>query len=92
MVKADDLFNEQKDREKKRNKIYKKIYKMVEKKIVDSSRVNNYQCMFEVPYFMINLPLYSQPECINYICNKLNENGFKYRLYDTNKIIVSWKK
>lgn len=90
MVKAEDLINEKKEREKKREKIYKKIYKLAEKKIIDSNNVGNNKCYFEIPYFMLNVPLYSLIKCKEYIVNKLEKNGFSINDLDENKIIINW--
>jgi hypothetical protein len=90
MVKAEDLVKEQNEREKLRNKNYKKIYKIAEKRIIEASKIDLNQCYFEVPHFLINVPLYSQDKCTKYIINKLKTNGFKVHKYDKNKLIINW--
>ncbi len=57
MVKASDLINEQKIREKIKQQIYKKIYKRIENKIVKSSAMNLYECWYQIPEFLFNVPL-----------------------------------
>ena len=89
MVKAQDLKNEQLEREENKKKIYKKIYKNVEKKIVQSNAINQSQCWFRIPEFMFNLPLYNTEDCKKYIIKKLRKNGFNCHTSD-NIIIISW--
>ena len=76
MVKADDLIREQKKRNKLKEKIYKKIYKRIEKKIKLCSNINSYECWYEIPEFILNLPLYSLDDCMKYVVNQLKKDGF----------------
>ena len=90
MVKVDELVKEQDERKKKRNKIYKKIYKLLEKKIIDTNKYNNSEIIYEIPYFMVNIPLYSIDGCREYLVKKLNEDGFKVQCIAQNKILINW--
>jgi hypothetical protein len=90
MVNAEDLVREQQEREHKRKKYFKKVYKLVEKRIVDSSKINLYQCYYDIPHFIINVPIYSINECREYIVSKLKSNGFKVNLISETTIIISW--
>lgn len=90
MVKAKDLIKKQKAKDLEKNKIYKKIYERVEKKILMASNQNFYQCFYEIPEFMLGLPLYNLNECIKYIDNKLIDNGFK-TVWDNNQVLINWK-
>ena len=90
MVKAEDLVREQQEREHKRKKYFKKVYKLVEKRIVDSSKINLYQCYYDIPHFIINVPIYSIKECREYIVSKLKSNGFRVDITSETTIIISW--
>ena len=92
MVTADELVQEQYERNLKRRKYFKKIYKLVERRIVDSSKINLYQCYYDIPHFILNVPLYSIDECREYIIDKLKKNGFKVSIVSNNRIIISWVK
>lgn len=90
MVTAEDLVREQQEREHKRKKYFKKVYKLVEKRIVESSKINLYQCYYDIPHFIINVPIYSINECREYIVSKLKSNGFKVNIISETTIIISW--
>ena len=90
MVTADELIKEQSERNLKRRKYFKKIYKLVERRIVDSSKINLYQCYYDIPHFLINVPIYKMDECRKYIVSKLKENGFKVEVHKPNRLIISW--
>ncbi len=89
MVKAIDLINEQNIRNKNREKIYKQIYKKIEKKILFASSMNLYECWYELPEVIYNIPLYNMESCKNYIKNKFKDDGFKVYFIE-NKIVISW--
>jgi hypothetical protein len=92
MVKAQDLINEQREREKYKEKIYKKIYKKVEIKIKQASNMNLYECWYQLPEFLFNIPLYNLEGCKIYLKNKLNNDGFSVYLTNENIIVISWNK
>ena len=73
MVTADELVKEQLERDIKRRKYFKKIYKLVERRIIDSSKINLYYCYYEIPHFVLNVPIYSMDECKKYIIDKLKK-------------------
>jgi hypothetical protein len=90
MVKASDLVDTQKSRDKNREKIYKQIYKKVEQKIMFASSMNLYECWYELPEFIFNIPLYNMESCKQYIKNRLKTDGFLV-YFVFNKIVISWK-
>ena len=92
MVKAQDLINEQRERERNKEKIYKKIYKKVETKILQASSMNLYECWYQLPEFLFNIPLYNLEGCKLYLKNKLNNDGFNIYFTDENIIVISWRK
>ncbi|ADO67201.1 hypothetical protein crov168 [Cafeteria roenbergensis virus] len=89
-VNAKDLVKQQKKKDKEKNIIYKKVYERIDKKILMASNKNYYQCLYELPEFMLGLPLYNIDECIKYIDNILVNNGFKTN-WTNNKVLISWE-
>ncbi len=90
MVKASDLINDQNIRNKHREKVYKQIYKKIEKKILFASSMNLYECWYELPEVIFNIPLYNMESCKNYVKNRLKDDGFRVYFVE-NKIVISWK-
>ncbi len=90
MVKAQDLINEQRERDKNKEKIYKKIYKKVETKILQISSMNLYECWYQLPNVIFNIPLYNLEDCKQYLKNKLLNDGFEVFFKDINIICISW--
>lgn len=90
MVKADDLIKQQQERESRKFITFEKIYKMVEKKINIASSGDFYYTWYEIPEFLVGLPLYSLVECKIYIEKKLKENNFETEYYNPNILLIKW--
>jgi hypothetical protein len=91
MVKAIDLVKQQLDKDKNKDKIFKKIYKRIETKIIQASARNLYECWYEIPEFILNLPLYNMEDCKQYLIKKLINDGFIINNISINSITISWK-
>jgi hypothetical protein len=90
MVKASELIKQQKEREDRKFITFEKIYKIVEKKIYFASSGNFYHTWYEMPEFLVGLPIYSHKECRKYITDKLLLNGFKTDFYEPNILLIRW--
>ena len=90
MIKASELIKKQKEKEHNKKKTYDKIYLLAERKICTASDTNNYHTWFQIPEFLVGLPIYSHPECRKYIEEKLNHNGFKTNFYEPNILFIEW--
>jgi hypothetical protein len=90
MVKANELINSQKERDEKKKITFEKIFVHVEKKIITASSGNYYYTWYQIPEFLIGLPMYSIIECQEYIEKKLKSNGFDTEFYEPNLIHIKW--
>jgi hypothetical protein len=90
MVKADELIKQQKEREDRKFITFEKIYKIVEKKICYASSGDFYHTWYEMPEFLVGLPMYSRKECRKYITDKLLLNGFTTEFYEPNILLIKW--
>jgi len=90
MINAGDLIKQQQERETRKVLTFEKIYIRVEKTINSASMGNYFFTWYEIPEFIVGLPIYSLIECINYIQKKLLENGFKSELIGNNVLIITW--
>jgi hypothetical protein len=90
MIKATDLIKKQKELDNRKKITYDKIYNCVEKKISRASSGNFYHIWYQIPEFMVGLPIYSLPYCRKYIQDKLIENGFKTEYFPPNILLIKW--
>ena len=89
MIKASELVQQQYEKNKLKDKIYNKIYNRIEHKIKLTSTQNLYECWYDVPEFIFNIPLYKLEDCILYLVTQLQKNEFKIKR--TNNILyISW--
>ena len=91
-LSAKDVLAVQTQRLNKRSesfdKILEKCYKTI-KKSVEVLR-NNYNCLFEIPEFLIGYPLYDLNECIQFVVQKLTENGFYVKYFFPRILYIYW--
>ena len=90
MIKAKDLIKKQKEKEELKKHTYDKIYKIIEKKIYNASNSNYYHIWYQVPEFLVGLPVYSYKDCKEYLINKLKSNGFNVDTYEPNILLIKW--
>jgi len=90
MVKANELIKTQQERDNRKYITYEKIYNIVEKKINYASSGDNYYIWYQIPEFLIGLPLYSLKDCNVYIQSKLQKNGFDIDFYEPNILLIKW--
>lgn len=90
MVKAEDLIKAQKAKSDHKNKTFEKILQKIEKKVLLASSADFYMTYYQVPEFIIGLPVYKLDECIDYLIKRLKTNGFTIEKYEPNILIISW--
>ena len=92
-INIDELYEPNKISNLNKLALFQKILNRVHVRIRTTSRQkNNGQfCWYVVPEVIIGVPKYDQGECIAYILDKLDENGFKTRYFHPNTILISWK-
>ena len=52
--------------------------------------MNLYECWYEIPEFILNIPLYKLNECKQYLTERLKSDGFNIT-WQNNIILISWK-
>lgn len=78
-------------RQERNNEVYEKILILVHKKIIISNKKSNdYCCIYKLPNFMYGYPIYDLKKCMEYLINKLSNNGFKIQTIDISRIYISW--
>lgn len=67
--------------------ILEKCYRKIER----SATLNQSNCYYEVPEFVLGYPLYNINECIVHLLHSLKNNGFLVQYFFPRVIHVSWK-
>lgn len=56
------------------------------------SRMNQNECLFDVPEYMIGFPPYDQNELVNYVLKKLRNNKYHVTYQCPRFLTISWPK
>jgi len=91
-VNIDELYEKKQRRDQKQLAIFNKILNRIHKRIKFTShnKTNDKHIWFAVPEYIFGEPVYDQGDCIGYLVNKLEENGFHIRYVHPNTLFISW--
>ena len=91
-IDIDELYEKKQQDDLNRLNTYKKILAKIHNKIKVASRQdkNTQHCWYVVPEIILGLPHYNNSDCIAYVMNELNENGFSVNYTHPNLIFISW--
>ena len=92
-IRIDDLFEKHHRIEDARNSTYSKVLARVHKQIRTTSRMapEAKYCYFSFPEILIGSPMYSKEACVDYVLDKLIENGFEAAFVHPGLLVVSWQ-
>ena len=54
-------------------------------------KIDEQFCWFVVPEMMLGVPKYNHSDCIAYLVDKLQHNGFAVKYTHPNLLLISWK-
>ena len=92
MININELYNKQDEKIKKKLEIYDKVLEKCHHriKLTAFNEPNLCYCYYVIPKFIYGIPLYNLQECVRYLFNCLNKNGFKTYYTHPNLLIISW--
>jgi hypothetical protein len=92
-IDMDELYEKKKELDLSKLEIFNKLLARIHKKIKMTSRqqVDIQYCWFIVPEVMIGVPRYNHSDCIAYLMEKLQKNGFFVKYTHPNLLLISWK-
>lgn len=92
-LNIDELYETKQKIDLQRVNIYNKLLKQVHNKIKTASRqrVQNEFCYFVMPEVLIGFPNYNFEECLFYIIDCLETDGFITKYVHPNLILITWK-
>ena len=91
-VNIDELYEKKKNRDLKQLSIFNKILNRIHIRIRVTGRntKNDQHIWFNVPEYIFGEAVYNKAECIAYLVNKLQDNGFLVRYIHPNTMFISW--
>lgn len=73
-----------------RTNIYESVLHKCHIKIKSAANQERYECIFDVPNYVVGLPLFNINECIDFILNQLTDNGFKVYYHFPKLLHITW--
>jgi len=70
--------------------LYDSILKKCHSRILYNSGLQRTYCFYQIPEFVIGIPLYDIIELRNYVMNSLKTNGFEILYVEPNWIFIYW--
>ena len=91
-LNIDELYETKKKIDMTRLSIYVKLLKRIHTQIKMTSKMreNNQICFFVMPEVLIGYPNYDLSECLSYIIDRLNTDGFSTRYVHPNLLMICW--
>jgi hypothetical protein len=91
-INIDELFETKKKSDLNRLSIYSKLLSRIHHKIKMTSKQRNSSqfCSFIMPEVLLGYPNYDFSECLTFIIDRLNNDGFVTRYIHPNLIFICW--
>jgi hypothetical protein len=67
------------------------ILKCIHNKIKYNAKQERTSCFYQIPEFIIGVPLYNINDLRKYIISSLESNGFKLLYFDPNIVFITWE-
>ena len=92
-INIDDLYEKKKQRDLKQISNFNKILNRIHKRINITGRTkrNEKYIWYQIPEYIFGEPVYDKGDCIAYIIDKLQENGFFIKYLHPNTLFISWE-
>jgi hypothetical protein len=85
-----DLYATINEKTLKRMEIYDSVLQKCHKRIQYNSTLQRTYCFFQIPEFIIGVPLFNAQEMKTYLMNTLTTNGFQLLYIEPNWLFVHW--
>jgi hypothetical protein len=92
-LNIDELYERKRQKSLNQLALFNKILNRIHVRIKTTSRqkIDEQFCWFVVPEIIIGVPKFDQAQCIAYIIDKLQQNGFKVKYIHPNTLFISWQ-
>ena len=91
-INLDDLYERQQRKDLKQVSIFNKLLNRIHHKIKLTARNHKEErfVYYTIPEYIFGESVYNQADCIAYLVDKLEDNGFFIRYIHPNTLLVSW--
>ena len=85
-----ELYSKINQKTLRRMELYDFILKKCHSRILYNSGLQRTYCFYQIPEFVIGIPLYDIIELRNYVMNSLKTNGFEILYIEPNWLFIYW--
>ena len=85
-----DLYSKINERNLKRYEKFDDVLKKIHSRIKYNATLEKTFCFYQIPEFIIGVPLYDVFELRQYIMNSLKTNGFELLYIEPNWLFIQW--
>lgn len=89
-INMNELYSNINNKTLKRMELYDSILLKCHSRIKYNSNLQRTYCFYQVPEFIIGIPLYDISELRNYVMNSLKTNGFEILYIEPNWLFIHW--
>ena len=90
-LNINDLYENMYHKNINRLKKFDDILKCIHNKIKYNAKYERTYCFYQIPEFIIGVPLYNINDLKQYIINSLQKNGFKLMYFHPNILFIVWE-
>lgn len=91
-LNINELYNSAKRKELNKFQTFDKILVKCHNRIKLYAENHKTECLYQIPPFIVGIPLYNINELQEYIVSALKNNGFLIKEYTYNWLFISWNK
>jgi hypothetical protein len=85
-----ELYNAMRDKQHRQTASFAAVLDRCYGRIRKHANANRLDCLYEVPEFVVGLPLYDINKCINYVMRHLQINGFAVTYFFPRYLHIGW--
>ena len=85
-----ELQNSIDKKKQNRTNIYETVLEKCHMKIRTAANKEKYEFYYDVPQYVVGLPLFNINECIDFIMKQLTNNGFNVKYNFPKMLYISW--
>ncbi|QOI90276.1 hypothetical protein QKU58_gp055 [Pyramimonas orientalis virus] len=85
-----ELQNSINKKKQHRTNIYENVLEKCHTKIKTAANKEKYELFYDVPQYVVGLPLFNINECIDFIIKQLSNNGFEVKYHFPKMLHISW--
>lgn len=89
-INIHDLYRDREEIKEKKNSNYRAVLHKIHKKIKKANSLERNKISYDVPEYVVGVPVFNLNKCISYIIKQLRGNGFLVKYYFPKMLYISW--